>query len=215
MNTRMVLDLLFDGDFICAESQPEAFIMLNDEAFKKQIITALEPFDKILKTTEEEGEVSNAYYCAYKEIDNIKDIRKIKSQFEKIRSTIAPVIDFITLVIRVEGRDSSLMPGNVLKHSSLLEMISHNQTFQADLKRMVRHKLFIPSKKNPDLNERLISLLDGMVKEKLIILSNTEARIYTVTGKIIFFYKCISFICEHEEIPVDDKEDISQMELLV
>lgn len=210
MNLREVLDLLVEGQFICIYTHPDAYQLLQNTEFQAAVNQALKPFDKVLQKVNEHGTESDTFYCSYSDMENTRDMRRVRSQFEKMRDVINPIVDFITLVLRVEERDATLFSGERLHYSELLHKISDNSTFQSELKRLAKHRLFSTQKKNPDVGDRLIALFEGMIKEGYLKLENSETKVYTVTGKMEYFYQCIHFICEYEAIPIEMGEDTSQ-----
>jgi hypothetical protein len=177
--------------------------MLQDPELKEQIKAALKPFGRELKCTEG----YEAYYCAYDDLTHTEDARKVRSQFEQMRDLIAPVTAFITSIMRAEGCDVALFPGDTLKYSNILYQISKEPAFQADLKRVSAHRLFSTTKREPDIKDRLQAMFDGMIKEGYIKLTNAETKIYTVTGKMAHYHQCIAYICDHEDIEPDEEPD--------
>ena len=209
MNLKETLELLTAGEFICLQNYPDAYHFLHSEDNEDVVRKSLLPFGLDLKVTDG----YESYYCVYKTIDSARDARKLRSQFEKIRDTIAPVVEFITLIMRAENKDLALMPGDSIKFALLLNTITESPGLQTELKRIGKQqRLFASGKSNPDLKDRLQSLLDGMVKEKYLSLSNSEARVYSVTGKMSYFHQCLAFICEHEEIEYDTGAEAESQE---
>lgn len=207
---RKVLDVLTNGEFVCQQTHPKVYCMLQDEDLRTQVVSALKPFGRTLKSTKG----YESYFCAYEDISHADDARKVRSQFEQMRDVISPVTAFVTAIMRADGRDVAIFPGDILKFSNILVQISNEPAFQTDLKRIGSYRLFATAKREPDIKDRLQAMFDGMAKEGFIKLSNAETKIYTVTGKMAHYHECIAYICEHEDIePDEESKDQEELRL--
>ncbi len=203
---RETLEVLLQGGFICQISHPTLFSHLQDEEVQQKVNAVLEPLGKRLGQTDS-GE---SYYCAYHDLSNLKDARSIQSQFERLRDQIAPVVYFLTLLMRIENRDSVLIPGEIIRFHDLLSRIEEEPAYLSELQQMGRYELFKRVRQTSNTNARLMVVLETMQKEGYIVLTNSESSIYQVTGKIEHFYACLEFIQEYEQIPLEDENDEQQ-----
>ncbi|MCO6414065.1 MAG: hypothetical protein J5I92_15105 [Thiogranum sp.] len=205
---RPILEALLRGEFLCPISQSALYRELEKPETQNAVEAVLEPLGRRLARVEEDG----AFYCAYRQLDDKKDARAVRAQFEKLRDQIAPVVELFTLLMRSEGRDAVWVPGEALRFSGLLERIEQESAYQGQLRQLGRHELFKRLRNQSKTADRLTSVLEAMEKEGYLVLSNHESGIYQVTGKIEYFYTTLEFIQEFEQIPLED-EDRPQQEL--
>ncbi|WP_067516748.1 condensin complex protein MksE [Endozoicomonas ascidiicola] len=197
---RRILELFRSGEMICPVSYPSEFQELED-GLASQVESALAPYGRKLVQKDD------LYYCSYANGDQRTDRAAMREQFRVIRDSVAPIIDFITLVIRAEGRGETLRPTDTIKLPDLLKKISDEAAYQKELDRLSAHKGFNSHKASPNMMDRLNKIFEGLQGMGYLSLSNGEAQIYTVTGRIEHFYEVLAFIAEHEEIPLDGEED--------
>ena len=197
---RNILELFRNGKMICPISHPNEFQALEDGLAPK-IDSALAPYGRKLVQKDD------LYYSSYANCDRKADRTAMREQLRIIRDSVAPIIDFITLIIRAEGRNETLRPTDTIKLPDLLKKISDETAYQKDLDRLSAHKGFNTHKLAPNIMDRLKKVFEGLHNMGYLSLSNAEAQIYTVTGRIEHFYEVLAFIAEHEDIPLDGEED--------
>lgn len=197
---RNTLELFRAGNMICPISHPAEFQAL-ESGLLEQAQSALMPFGRTIV------QKNDLYYSSYLDGNNRQDLSAMREQLRLTRDSIAPIVHFITLVIRTEGRSQTLCPGDVIKLPTLLNSISDEAAYQHELERLSAHKGFGSHKSEPNIADRLIKVFEGLVKKGYLALSNPEAQIYTVTGSIEHFYEVLAFIAEYEQIPLDNEED--------
>ncbi len=203
MIIRAILETLLEGEFICQISYPKLYRELQNEEAQININSTLSSLGRELRQTEN----NEAYYSAYDDLSNSKDTRYIQSQFEILRNQIAPVTSFLTLIMRVDNRDSILIPGDTLKFHDLLSRIEEEPAYHLDLKHIQRYELFKKLRTKTNNQDRLKATLETMEKKGYLSLVNSQSAIYQATGKIEYFYSCIEFIRDHEQIPLQDETD--------
>ncbi len=203
MVVRTILETLLQGQFICSVSHSKLYQELKNDENKLTINSTLHALGRELRSTEND----DTFYCAYSNIDNPKDGRLIQSQFEQLRDQIAPVVEFLTFVMRVSNSDSVLIPGDTLRFHDLLSYIEAESAHLADLSQISRYELFKKVRTKSNNQDRLKAVLEVMEKEGYVYLINKESTIYQVTGKIEYFYSSIEFIRDYEQIPLQDETD--------
>ena len=203
MSLRTVLELLLQGEFICQVSHPKYYQLLKFEEVLLEINTVLVPLGRKLHWTEEK----ETFYCVYDDLSNSNDATQIRKQFEQLRYQIAPVIDFLTLVMKAEGKGEILIPNDILQFHELLSHIESEPAYSMDLKRIGRYELFKKTTKKNNNQDRLKEILETMRKEGYMELTNADSAIYQVTGKIEYFYNCVEFIRDHEQVPLQEESD--------
>ncbi len=203
---RQTLEILLQGGFICQVSHSELFRYLQNEDVQQKVNSVLEPLGKKLSQTD----AGESYFCAYSDLSDSKDSRSIQSQFERLRDQIAPVVHFLTLLMRIENRDSVLIPGETIRFHDLLTHIEEEPAYLNELQQVGRYELFKRVRPLNNTNARLMATLEAIQKEGYIALTNSESKIYQVTGKIEYFYACLEFIQEYEQIPLEDESGEQQ-----
>jgi len=206
---RQVLNLLRKGEMICPIRYPGEYQALAVE-LSDDVKTALAPFGRVLVHTE------GLYYSSYADASSKSDVSDMREQFKRIRDTVAPVLEFLTLVTRVEGRSTTLSPGDIVRHADLLQKINNEPAYQTDLERLSGHKAYASYKTSPNNNDRLSKVFEVLADMGYLSLSNKDAQIYSVTGRIEHFYRVLEFIAEHEDISLESgAEDKTQQEMIL
>ena len=198
-----MLEILLAGRFICQVSNSKLYQQLQDEAIRLRVNETLGELGRQLCHTDH----YEVYYCAYTNLSQSQDANRVRNQFEIIRDQMAPVLNFITLQMKVEGRDAVLILGDTIKFHDLLFSIEQEQTYLNDLKQLGRYELFKRILGKTATQERLTIILDVLVKEGYLVLTNNESSIYQVSGKIEYFYSCLDFIRDHEQIPLEEEDE--------
>ena len=206
MELRNTLETLLAGKFICQVSNSKLYQQLQDEATRSKVNETLAELGRHLCHTEH----YEVYYCTYSDLSQVQDAKRVRNQFETIRDQIAPVLSFITLQMRAEGRDAVLISGDTVKFHDLLSSIEQEQAHLNDLKQLGRYELFKKIRSKTASQERLITVLETLEKEGYIVLTNNESSIYQVSGKIEYFYSCLDFIRDHEQIPLEEEDEVQR-----
>lgn len=196
---RQILELFRAGNMICPVSYPAEFQALEN-GLVGQADSALAPFGRKIVQKDD------LYYSSYVDGNNRADRAAMRDQLKVMRDALGPIINFITLVLRAEGRSQTLCPGDTIKLADLLKKISDEPAYQRELERLSSHKGFNSHKTEPKLTDRLTKVLEGVQDKGYLSLSNADAQIYTVTGSIEHFYEVLTFITDYEQIPLDNAE---------
>ena len=206
MELRNILETLLAGKFICQVSNSKLYQQLQGESIRSKVNEILTELGRRLCHTEH----YEVYYCAYTDLSQAQDAKRVRNQFETIRDQIAPVLSFITLQMRSEGRDAVLISGDTVKFHDLLSSIEQEQAHLNDLKQLGRYELFKKIRSKTTSQERLITVLETLEKEGYIVLTNNESSIFQVSGKIEYFYSCLDFIRDHEQIPLEEEDEVQR-----
>lgn len=204
---REILEKLIQREFICEVSNPRALAELRKESVQKYVNDALLPYGREL--TNQDNEL---FYASYTEDLTAKDRREIKASLEHTRDSVAPIIFFLTFVMRVNDSDVTLQAGDILKQLDLLYRIENKSILEEELKKIVSYKIFKTVKAGASNAERLEAILTGVEKLGYIKLDNPDSRIYRVTGKINYYHQIIDFIVENESILLDEEIDSSEQQ---
>ena len=135
MELRNTLETLLAGKFICQVSNSKLYQQLQDEATRSKVNETLAELGRHLCHTEH----YEVYYCTYSDLSQVQDAKRVRNQFETIRDQIAPVLSFITLQMRAEGRDAVLISGDTVKFQDYSGTFgSNNLTVGANGKKIMR-----------------------------------------------------------------------------
>ncbi|QOZ84699.1 hypothetical protein DXT74_17360 [Chromobacterium sp. Rain0013] len=139
-----------------------------------------------------------AYYVTWKRTSTAER-QEIKRVFASIKQTIRPLVQFLTLCMEVEKKDSSPVPGDRLEYTMLLSAATQNP----HLAEMLREfgslsKDFVVSDASPK------SMLDKVILQMerwgYLIQISREQLLYRFTGKLDYYYQVIDFLMENEGI---------------
>ncbi len=195
-----LLKRLLQGAFICEISDEAGFRYLQASDNAQEVDAFLSRLNYRLSKTQNEL----AYFAAYQQIDSParSDIRKT---FQQFRLELHPVVEWLEMMMAGLNQETALAPGDVLSFSSLLQAIEQNQALADRLQSFARFKDFTGS--DDSVKSRLEKLLSTLSKWGYLHLANRDTLIYQVTGKLDYFYQALQFIQEHEQIPIEQKED--------
>jgi hypothetical protein len=194
---------LLQGEFICEVSADECFRYLKQAEHRREVEAFLDKLGYALAST------SNhlAYYASYRRIDGEARM-EIRRMFQTFRMELQPVVEWLDMMMQCQQQDTSLSPGDTLSFSGLLKTIENNQALADRLQGFARFKDFLSS--DDSAKGRLEKLLKTLSNWGYLHLASRDTLVYQVTGKLDYFYQALQFIQEHEELPLEQKEDEGQ-----
>jgi|TARA_B110000211_G_C14093145_1_gene560691 hypothetical protein len=194
MDLRLLLESLLAGQFICEITDKEAFNYLSTQKGVDSVNNALLPFDReVIQLTD-----GYAFYLVSKDIDNTSDKVNIRKHFESCRDHIEPVVSFIVLLTRIQPESGILTVGRTIRYSELLSRVLGNEHNIQQLNQLMTLKLFRTNKTGSD--DKLKSLLKGMIDIGVLVEKNAAEMLYQVTGKLDYYHQVMQFIVDHESI---------------
>ena len=197
----LVTTRLLEGAFVCETTTPEAFRWLSTDSARQEVSTFLERLGRRLAMTPN----GQAYYVTWKRTSTAER-QEIKRVFASIKQTIRPLVQFLTLCMEVEKKDSSPVPGDRLEYTMLLSAATQNP----HLAEMLREfgslsKDFVVSDASPK------SMLDKVILQMerwgYLIQISREQLLYRFTGKLDYYYQVIDFLMENEGITEPAEEE--------
>lgn len=201
------LKRLLQGEFLCEVSAEESFRYLKSAEHRREVEVFLNRLGYSLAATQNQL----AWYAAYREIDG-EARSEVRRVFQQFRVELQPVVEWLDMMMQCQGRDAALSPGDTLSFSGLLKTIEDNQALADRLRGFARYKDFLST--DDTSKGRLEKLLKTLAHWGYLKLASRDTGVYQVTGKLDYFYQALQFIQEHEELPLDQKEDdTSQGEL--
>ncbi len=194
---------LLQGEFVCEVSAGECFRYLMQAEHRREVEAFLGRLGYGLAATQNQL----AYYAAYRQIDGEarSEIRKI---FQTFRVELQPVVEWLDMMMQCQRQDASLSPGDSISFSGLLKTIEDNQALADRLQGFARFKDFLSA--DDSTKGRLEKLLKTLCNWGYLHLASRDTWVYQVTGKLDYFYQALQFIQEHEELPLEQKEDETQ-----
>jgi hypothetical protein len=211
MVLRNLLEKLLAGQFICQFTNDTAFNHLLTKQGRVQVNNAMSSLERELVQLPNDG----AFYLSLISPDKKADQISIRKHFEALRDKIEPVISFLVFVSRAKPEFGILSPGQVVRFSDLLNVITHTDQHIKQLNKLVTMFPFKTSKQGTE--EKLKAVINGMISEGLLVEKNEDGLIYQVTGKLDYIHNVLSFIAENENIDLesDDVSDDPQSGLAI
>jgi hypothetical protein len=197
---------LLRGEFICEVSAGESFRYLQQPDPRREVDAFLDKLGYALATTANHL----AYYAAYRHIDN-EARSEIRRLFHDFRIELQPVVEWLGMMMQCQQQDTSLSPGDTLSFSSLLQTIENNQALADCLQGFARFRDFLSA--DDSIKGRLDKLLRTLSHWGYLNLASRDMQVYRVTGKLDYFYQALQFIQEHEELPLEQQEEVQQGEM--
>lgn len=194
---------LLQGEFICEVAAEDCFRYLKHSEQRREVEAFLGKLGYRLAGTANQL----AYYAAYQQIDGEArgEIRRI---FQTFRVELQPVVEWLDMMMQCQQQDVALSPGDSLSFSGLLKTIENNQALADRLQGFARFKDFLSG--DDSTKGRLEKLLKTLSAWGYLHLASRDTWVYKVTGKLDYFYQALQFIQEHEELPLEQKEDDAQ-----
>lgn len=195
------------GEFICEVTADECYRYLKHAEHRREVETYLEKLGYALSCTANHL----AYFAAYRRID-AEARSEIRRMFQTFRLELHPVVEWLDMMMQCQRQDASLNPGDTLSFAGLLKTIENNQALADRLRSFARYKDFLSS--DDSIKGRLEKMLKTLSHWGYLHLTSRDTLVYQVTGKLDYFYQALQFILEHEELPLEHKEDeVQQGEL--
>lgn len=189
---RAVLQLLANN-VICQQSEPEIFAWLeHDPRYVDELNTYLGKLNRsVMRTSEQDG-----YYCVFVDQRSDQVKRQIEKQFQEIASDIAPLVQWLALMMSVTGSDRPLRPGELLQEGHILQTLEAAPEYAARLCALTDNGLFKSS--SADLKRRLSTLLSKLVDQGYLVRWGNLGSQYKATAKWSWLYDVLDFIASHE-----------------
>lgn len=198
-----IIEKLLAGHFICPYSDDLAFEQLDRESYRSQVNNYLEKIGRTLAATGNRG----AYYAVYTSIQSNERRRSVRSQFREVMNDMEPLNRWLKLIMSALSRDSSIQPGDILRHSDLLGALENSQPLIDDLSLITRVGTF--QTKKSSVTDQVGVILEKLT-EKGYLTRQLNGLLFTATGKWDYFYEVAEFIATHEnfDLDVSDEEQI-------
>lgn len=197
---------LLEGNFVCATTAPEGFRWLDTEPAQQDVSAFLERIGRRLTKTPN----GQAYYATWKQIGTAER-PEVKKVFSTIKQTIRPLIQFLTLCMEVEKKDSRPISGDRIEYTMMLSAVASNPHLLEVLREFGSiSKEFVVSDASPK------GMLDKVLKQMeswgYLLLISREQMSYRFTGKLDYYYDIVDFLMENEGIADQSAENDSDPE---
>lgn len=205
----LALRLLAQGAFVCPHRYADAFDALNAPGGREAAGTWLEAIGYKLCQLEEGA----AFFMGYGQldVDSRKDVREV---MRNLRSRLDPVVRYLETIRQAQAGSATLQPGDPISQSSVVEAVRNSVVLERRLDAMKDVHGTRTDEKAVDRIDRILRLLKDA---GYLHLGDENLRVYTVTGKITYFYQLMQFIGTHmpviNEPGVDDALDDRQLSL--
>lgn len=185
---------LLEGHFVCATTAPEAFRWLDTDQSQQEVSDFLERIGRQLTKTPN----AQAYYATWKKVGPAER-PEVKKVFSAIKQTIRPMVQFLTLCMEIEKKDSRPISGDRIEYTMMLSAVATNLHLLEVLREFGSiAKEFVVSDASPK------GMLDKVLKQMeswgYLILISREHMSYRFTGKLDYYYQVIDFLMENEGV---------------
>lgn len=202
---------LLEGNFVCAASAPEAFRWLDTDQAQQEVSAFLERIGRQLTKTPN----AQAYYATWKKIGPAER-SEVKKVFSAIKQTIRPLVQFLTLCMEVEKKDSRPISGDRIEYAMMLSAVAANPHLLEVLREFGSiSKEFVVSDPSPKgMLDKVLKLMENW---GYLIQISREQMSYRFTGKLDYYYQVIDFLMENEGIADqsgDEDNDPEQRKLI-
>ena len=202
---------LLEGNFVCATTAPEAFRWLDTDQAQQEVSAFLERIGRQLTKTPN----AQAYYATWKKIGPAER-SEVKKVFSAIKQTIRPLVQFLTLCMEVEKKDSRPISGDRIEYTMMLSAVAANPHLLEVLREFGSiSKEFVVSDPSPKgMLDKVLKLMENW---GYLIQISREQMSYRFTGKLDYYYQVIDFLMENEGIADqsgDEDNDPEQRKLI-
>ncbi|KPY92323.1 Uncharacterized protein ALO43_03458 [Pseudomonas tremae] len=201
---RIVTDLL-KGGFICQVTDYEGYQFLSSPQASGSR-TNQDDVDDYLRRINirlTQTRSGSAFFAAASEIDS--EGKKIaRRRFGELKNSLRPMVSFLEMVMRLEGDDDAVSPGQKLDLNRTMAKIAANAGIGEQL-RQIASDTNISTRDGSD-RERLNKIVKRFRDDGYLQLVNPESEIYVFTGRIEWLMEAIEYLMLHDQISDDDKE---------
>jgi hypothetical protein len=201
---RIVTDLL-NGRFICQVTDYEGYQFLSSPHASGSR-TNQDDVDDYLRRINirlTQTRSGSAFFAAASEIDG--EGKKIaRRRFGELKNTLRPMVSFLEMVMRLEGDDDAVSPGQKLDLNRTMAKIAANPGIGEQL-RQIASDTNISTRDGSD-RERLNKIVKRFRDDSYLQLVNPESEIYVFTGRIEWLMEAIEYLMLHDQISDEDKE---------
>ena len=201
MDTIQLTRDLLQNKFICEVSDHEACQWLKHPANFVEMDNNLKPLGAKLVQFGE-GDV----FCALNTAMTDADKKKVVKQFDDIHHNIKPVIDIIIALASSDEYGDTLTIGKNLNQDALVVAANNNKDFEVRLNTVVANTTHA----NKPNDEKIDFLLTKLLKDDLVVITNSAKKIYKVTGKIEYIMRIIEVINDNFIPHTEEDEDQQQ-----
>lgn len=203
-----VVLLLLRGDFVCRHATDTVFHFLSDEANYDAVNQYLARLGIGLRQTAD-GET---IYAAYLDADSPDRRTAIKQQFRETINHLAPLAEWLTLVMAGQRSSAVLHPGDVVRESVLLGAIEGTPALSAAFTKLSAGSLFKST--SPAPKAQISKVLKTLCDLGYLKVQQANGSTYVATGRWSYFYEVMAFVAEHERIDVAPRQPDPQLDML-
>jgi hypothetical protein len=201
---RIVTDLLA-GKFICQVTDYEGYQFLSNPQ-PSSARTNCDDVDDYLRRIDlrlTQTRTGSAYFAAAADID-VEGKKIARKRFGELKNILRPMVSFLEMVMRLEGDDDAVSPGQKLDLNRTMAKIAANPGIGEQL-RQIASDTNISTRDGSD-RERLNKIVKRFRDEGYLQLVNPESEIYVFTGRIEWLMEAIEYLMLHDQISDDDKD---------
>jgi len=187
-----VVRLLLSGEFICKVSHPDEYRLLEREDERVAVDNYLTRIGRRLAQTSHQS----GYYLAFARCGE-EENEAIRKHFADIKATLAPVVMFFRLLMRVTGQEDILLPEATIETSALMAQIDRDPGLRNELQTVANN--FKASAADAAHRSMFELVLRRLRDGGYLRLVNPERGVYQITAKIEYLLEVVRFLQDNDE----------------
>lgn len=198
----LIIEALLQGRVVCEYTEEEAYKELQNKHYFNEVNLYLNKIGRKLKVTQDKV----GYFAGYINLDKSEYRTAVKSQFSETINNLEPMVRWLHIAISASRMDRPVSPGDVLKLTELLEAIENAPILCEELDTLSRTRLFSNSQSSE--KGKLESIMKKLVDQRYMINTGRTGTKFIATGKWSRLYELMEFISSHEQIDMEDDEQV-------
>lgn len=198
---------LLGGEVICEYSYDDLYNYLLLPENQQRVAEFLNQLNRTLRKTGS-GE---AWVCAYEDISSPDAKEAVRQQFSMVANNLEPIVQFLRLVMAIEGSQRPIAPGDPVHESVILDRLSSVPSLESKLRALTETQYFKTTK--TDSAGQIRKVMTTLEKAGYLKSRGTTGSVYQATGKWGWLYDMMTFIQTHEGIRESGSEEDPQLRL--
>lgn len=201
------ISTLLAGDVICEFSNDDLYNYLLLPENQQRVAAFLNQLNRTLRRTG----TGEAWVCAYEDLSTPEAKEAVRQQFSMVANNLEPLVQFLRLVMAVEGSQRPILPGDPVHESVILDRLSSVPSLEAKLRSLTETQFF--KTKKPDSAGQIRTVMTNLEKAGYLKSRGTTGSVYQATGRWSWLYDMMTFIAAHEGIRDSGPEEDPQLRL--
>ncbi|MBA6287856.1 condensin complex protein MksE [Colwellia sp. MB3u-4] len=189
------VESLLAGKFICPITCATSYDFLNSDINRERVQTYLYQTGKTLSHIDHEF-----YYASYESMTPDRR-RASRAVFKQTQQEIRPVVEFLSLMMRVSNDERSLYTGDEIHLAQIVSKIENDKSLLKSLDRII---IQIKGQLKGSVFDKTKQLINSLVKTEILKQIEPKIDIYLCTGKLAYYINLMEFIMTYQAEKFDD-----------